>query len=83
MDSGNPNAMPAQQRRSLSRLGIRDPASSEERVHEQERSHQVEEQAEEWFRQPPMIKLRGRELSLADYIRERRVRASVPSCAAT
>lgn len=66
--------MDAQRRPSLSALGVRNVQSSEERAEDRARDEATEEREAVLLRQPPMLKLRGRELSLADYIRENRVR---------
>lgn len=77
MESGFPRStMDAQRRPSLSALGVRNTQSSEERAEDRERDEATEEREAGLLRQPPMLKLRGRELSLDDYIRENRVRRS-------
>ena len=74
MESGNPPTLMAQARKSWGELGIRPPFSEEERIRQRQESEQVEEQDKEILRRPPMLKLRGHELSLEDYIAEKRVR---------
>ena len=71
MDGGTYNVMKAERTRSLSLIGVRDVRSKEERTKERV----IDEAAEKALREPPVLKLRGREVTLADYIREGRVRS--------
>lgn len=70
MESGTRPPMEAERRRSLPLLGVRFERSGEERREDEA----TEEEHAKLLRRPPVLKLRGKELTLDEYIQDIRVR---------
>ena len=75
MESGTHPPMEAERRRSLPLLGVRFERTVEQRGEDEA----TEAQHAELLRRPPVLKLRGKVLTLDEYIRDIRVRTS-PLC---
>ena len=80
VDAGNPFMMKAEQRHSLTALGVRDVRTAEQRTKQRVEDEAAEAHASQVLVQLPPFKLRGRQVSLAEYIMEGRVRVSLVTC---
>lgn len=72
--------MSAAQRHSLSELGVRDMRTAQERTKQRVEDEAAEGQAAQVLAHPLHFKLRGKQVSLADYITDGRVRGSLMAC---